>query len=149
MKQIFKILFLLMCLHLNAQVHSKDQKSPTTSKTNVVEKSDLDINAKVHLEAIFSDLIQSKKLSKKKIEILNNYEFLNAFNLSTKGYSFASIEKSDLNINRANQIFFWRMDISTTTAHYEFYLTTNENVSEHFSYVFEFKEGKWNLKVKK
>ncbi|WP_432221852.1 hypothetical protein ACRASX_15315 [Flavobacterium sp. TMP13] len=99
--------------------------------------------SKMHLDLIFSDLIDKNIFSKNKITILNSYVVLNGYQFQKDGYSFAVVEKSDLNIDQANQIFFWRMDVKATSAHYEFYLNQSNDITVKYEYLFELVNGQW------
>ena len=114
--------------------------------TNIELKSDIESIAKIHLDLIFTDLIKNDKFSKKQIVILNNYEVLKNYTFSKSDYLIEAKEKSGLNIATSNTLLFWRMDILSEKAYYEFYISHTEKETQKFSYKFLLENDIWKMK---
>ncbi|MEN8816026.1 MAG: hypothetical protein ABF274_04040 [Nonlabens sp.] len=98
-----------------------------------------------HLNLIFSDLIEKNLFSKNTVLILDNYDVLRDCKLQKKSYNFQVVDKSRLNRVNTNNILFWRMDVSDTKAHYEFYLNKSKAKSVKYDYRLQLKNGNWEI----
>lgn len=144
MKQIFKILFLLLYISIQAQEYPKIANN-LQQTVNVEIQSDFNEITKIHLDLIFNDLISSNEFSKKQVTILRNYEFLRNYRFSNKVYSFETVEKSGIQMAIANLVVFWRMDVSSEKAHYEIFLSHSEGNTKKIAYFFVLEKGNWKL----
>jgi|TARA_B100000768_G_C11280367_1_gene378239 hypothetical protein len=137
MSKIIKIFFLIFILKLYPNQFNKSQIAYGVELNQDIVKS--------HLDIIFNELIKNQEFSKNQIIILNNYSFLENYSYSNGNYFFEAKEKSGINLDIANSLLFWRMDISTDEAHYEFYISHAENNTQKFSYKFILENGSWEL----
>mgnify|MGYP006194176637 FL=1 len=142
MKQISLFLMLLLFLNANSQSFSDKENKQLSENNSYLEKTSL---TKLHLNLIFTELIKENKFSKNKIAILKNYQVLNNYAFSQNRYSFEVLDKAGIQLNNVNRIIFWRMDLSSDKAHYEFYLSTSEVNTQKLSYLFVLENGKWKL----
>lgn len=133
---------LLLFLNANSQSFSDKENKQLSENNSYLEKTSL---TKLHLNLIFTELIKENKFSKNKIAILKNYQVLNNYTFSQNRYSFEVLDKAGIQINNVNRIIFWRMDLSSDKAHYEFYLSTSEVNTQKLSYLFVLENGKWKL----
>lgn len=65
--------------------------------------------------------------------------------MKTNGYSFEAMDKNAFNLFESNLILFWRMDVTSTKALYEFYVTKSENETQKLSYTFVLEKENWKL----
>lgn len=142
MKLVFKILLLFVCISMKAQ---KKVELSTVDRQNISSNEKLnDSNVyKEHLKLIFTNLIEKNAFSKKDITILDNYESLVGYNQNVTSYFFKAVNKGALNLENANQIFFWRMDVEKNKAFYELYVKQSETTNTKYSYHLELLRGKW------
>lgn len=142
MKHILLLLMSLLFLNANSQSFSDKENKQLSENNSYLEKTSL---TKLHLNLIFTELIKENKFSKNKIAILKNYQVLNNYTFSQNRYSFEVLDKAGIQLNNVNRIIFWRMDLSSDKAHYEFYLSTSEVNTQKLSYLFVLENGKWKL----
>lgn len=142
MKQILHLLLLLMFLDASSQSFSNSENQQLSDNSSHLEKVSI---TKSHLNSIFTELIKEKKFSNNRIAILKNYEVLKNYNFSNNGYSFEVLDKAAIQLNNVNRLLFWRMDISSDRAHYEFYLSTSDSDTQKLSYLFVLEGEKWKL----
>ena len=142
MKHILLLLMSLLFLNANSQSFSDKENKQLSENNSYLEKTSL---TKLHLNLIFTELIKENKFSKNKIAILKNYQVLNNYAFSQNRYSFEVLDKAGIQLNNVNRIIFWRMDLSSDKAHYEFYLSTSEVNTQKLSYLFVLENGKWKL----
>lgn len=143
MKQILLLLMSLLFLNANSQRFSDNENRQHSENNSYLEKTSL---TELHLNLIFTELLRENKFSKNKIAILRNYEVLNNYTFSKDGYSFEVVDKAGIELNNVDKVLFWRMDLTSDRAHYEFYLSTSEVKTQKLSYLFVLEQGKWKLK---
>ena len=143
MKKILLLLMFLVVVNANSQRFSKNENQQLSEHNNFLEKTSI---TKLHLNLIFTALMHENKFSKNKIAILRNYEVLNDYTFSRDRFSFEVVDKAGIAQNNVDKVLFWRMDLSSDKAHYEFYLSTAEVSNEKLSFLFILENGKWTLK---
>lgn len=106
------------------------------------------VNDSQLLQMIFSDLVQKSVFTSNSVLILNTYPLLaNQENSRVGQVSFEIVDKVEWLVENGNTIIFWRMDVSTNQAHFEFYLSFTETQSVKFEYKFEKIGNVWQLNV--
>lgn len=143
MKKNLLLFMSLLCLNANSQRFPAKGNPHLSENTHHLEKTSI---TKLHLNLIFTALLQENKLSKNKIAILRNYEVLNDYSFSKDRYYFEVVDKAGIELNNVDKVLFWRMDLTSDRAHYEFYLSTSEVKTQKLSYLFVLEQGKWKLK---
>ncbi len=102
------------------------------------------------LQMIFLDLVQKSVFSSDRVLILNTYPMLANQNNSRVGQvSFEIVDKAEWLVENGNTITFWRMDVSTNQAHFEFYLSFTDTQSVKFEYKFEKIGNEWKINVQR
>lgn len=146
MKRIVIFIFLLL---FSVKLSSQDAFLTTNKNTQQFANENLkSISSeitRIHLEMIFNDLIAKNHFSKKQVAILNNFQELVDFKMKTNGYSFEAMDKNAINLFAANRILFWRMDVTSSKALYEFYVTKSENDTQKLSYAFVLEKETWKI----
>lgn len=139
------ILLLFFSLNLSSQDSNTKMKNDSTHLNKLQNNNSIDYVTKTHLRMIFNDLIAKNHFSKKQVAILNNFQELVDFKMKTNGYSFEAMDKNAINLFAANRILFWRMDVTSTKALYEFYVTKSENDTQKLSYAFVLEKETWKI----
>ena len=136
---------LFFSLNLSSQDSNTKMKNDSTHLNKLQNNNSIDYVTKTHLRMIFNDLIANNYFSKKQVAILNNFQELVDFKMKTNGYSFEAMDKNAFNLFESNLILFWRMDVTSTKALYEFYVTKSENETQKLSYTFVLEKENWKL----
>lgn len=139
------ILLLFFSLNLSSQDSNTKMKNDSTHLNKLQNNNSIDYVTKTHLRMIFNDLIANNYFSKKQVAILNNFQELVDFKMKTNGYSFEAMDKNAFNLFESNLILFWRMDVTSNKALYEFYVTKSENETQKLSYTFVLEKENWKL----
>ena len=136
---------LFFSLNLSSQDSNTKMKNDSTHLNKLQNNNSIDYVTKTHLRMIFNDLIANNYFSKKQVAILNNFQELVDFKMKTNGYSFEAMDKNAFKFFESNLILFWRMDVTSTKALYEFYVTKSENETQKLSYTFVLEKENWKL----
>lgn len=143
-----KYIVVLFCLVSSLSYGQKGRKHVKTSNPSVVQNiqseglSDADQILQLVLSE-FTTKLDATGSKPSKIIILDNKPQLVNKNLVINEVNFVSGGKPEIINNNGISVSFWRVDISETKAHIEFYYTDSRNLTQREEYILTKENAVW------
>lgn len=142
-----KYLILLFCSLSTAafaQSSRKNNKSRSQESVAFVNTPQTS-NADLILQVILTDFATNFETLDKPstIILLDSYNQLVDKRFTVNGINFISGGKPEILLNNGVSIAFWRLDISETKAHIEFYYTDSKKQTTHHEYLLNKENAVW------
>jgi hypothetical protein len=141
-----KYLVVLFCLYstLSFAQRGKIQVSTIEQSSSVNKPTSQASDADQILQVILADFASSLGTNNGfKIVMLDSYNDLVNKRYTFNNLNFVAGGKPEVALNSGVMLAFWRMDISATNAHIEFYFTDSKAQTTHHEYLLTKENAVW------